>query len=560
MNNTGQSFNRLVGRYFAAITAAAKDAKAPARRGTTQPVKSLAGWYDGSGPKQGGTEMVTKRNSVSVVMLACLLAMSSPSLAQSPPAHPATDTSSLPERGAARSALLRHLLGGLNEILLEPTEDRPPTMTDPLRLDEAVALALQNNFEIQAARARTEASEWEVVGAYGSYLPTVTYTRSNGKERSSPASFTEDSKRVEDSRHHRWDRSVRIVQPVIDLTLISDILLRHEKLSASELEQLGVRERVALQTATAFLKIVRADLSIRYAQDYKNHLDKLTTVMSNRVEGGGAAGADLDRVKSRATSAQAALIETRSDYDSALDEFRRLSGVVPLKLQMPAALLPSVPESMQDAMTRTLRSNPDYLLSVQQIDVQFQERDKAYSRMLPKLNFEYTKSRSWNAGGVALGLDPASEEYFPYNNETKAMLTATWSISGGTEIAEGLAAGAKAREANFKSLDTRGRLEESVRLAFNALNTANNRVPILERALESNARVVDAFEEQYISADRPLFDLLDAYDRRYKAQLDLTRVLISEAVAGYQLRSQMGEIVPALKETEIRAHPAIPTP
>lgn len=504
--------------------------------------------------------------NASMVVLTCLLSLSilpcgPVQAAEKGAASRATSEASaaaeagLPKRGAARSALLRHMLDEQNEVLLEASREHPPTILDPLRLDEAVALALKNNFEVLAAQASTDASEWEVLGSYGAYLPTISYSSSRGKERSAPASYTIDGARVVDSTHKRWDKTTRLIQPIVDLTLISDILLRHEKLTLAELQQLAIRERVALQTVNAFLKIVRSCLSIRYAQEYKARLDKLTSLMKNRVAGGGASGADLDRVQSRAVSADAALIETRSDYDAALDEFRRLTGSVPVKLQLPASLLPDIPENIQDAMERTLHSNPDYQVAVQQIDIERQNRDKSYSRVLPKVNFEYTKSKSWNAGGVALGMDVSSDEYFPYNSETKAMITATWSISGGTEIAEGMAANAKAREANFKSLDTRERLEESVRLAFNALNTANDRIPILQQALDANVRVVTAFEEQYISADRPLFDLLDAYDRHYKAQLDLTRVLLSEAVAGYQLRSQMGEIIPALKETEARVQP-----
>ena len=46
----------------------------------------------------------------------------------------------------------------------------------------------------------------------------------------------------------------------------------------------------------------------------------------------------------------------------------------------------------------------------------------------------FPKATVWlSKADATYWLDPASEEYFPYNNETKAMLTATWSISGGTE-------------------------------------------------------------------------------------------------------------------------------
>lgn len=503
----------------------------------------------------------TLRGAASVLALlggACLPALGA--VAAPPPefAAPAgVVAAAIPERGIQRSALLVRLLGGQSVLTLEQRGDRAPDVVDALRLDETVAFALKNNFEVKASQAKTDSADWEVVGAYGAYLPSVTFSRSTGTERSAPASYNDlAGNRVEDSTHHRRDKTLTIRQPVIDLTLISDILLRHQRQSATELEQLGTRERVALQTVNAFFKIIRARLSMRFAEDYKAELDKLTALMTSRVEGGGAAQADLDRIKTRAVTAQSAIIETRSEYDSAMDEFRRLTGVMPLKLEIPASIVPTPPDEIDVALEKALRANPEYRLSLRQVEVQQHEGDKAYSRLLPKLTFEFTKSRTWNAGGAALGADPAGDDIFPYQNETRAMLTTSWAINGGTEIAEGMASAAKAREANFRSMDTRARVEEGVRLSFNALNAAQGRVGVLEQALEANARVVEAFQEQYLNASRPLFDLLDAYERQYSARLDLTRLLISEAQAGHQLRRQMGELVPALKESEPRAKPA----
>lgn len=482
-------------------------------------------------------------------------------VAAAEPFAPASPTGEAPsgvtDRGTLRSALLVRLLGGQTTIGLEGETETPPDVAEPLRLDEVVAFAMKNNFEVKASSAKTDAADWEVIGAYGAYLPSVTFSRSSGKERSRPASYTVNDVRVEDSGHHRRDRLLTIRQPIIDLTLISEILLRQKNQSAAEIEQLSTRERVALQAIGAFHKMILARLSMRFAVDYKTQLDKLTDLMDQRVQGGGAAKADLDRIKTRTVSAQSAIIETKSEFDSALDEFRRLTGITPLQLQIPSSLVPSPPASRDEAMTRAFRTNPDYLLSQKQVEVQKMESEKSYSRLLPKVNFELTDSRSWNAGGAALGESAAGgDEIFPYQNDRRAMITTSWAITGGTEISLGLAAQAKAREANFRSLDTRNRIEESVRISYNALNAAQGRVVVLEQALVSNAKVVAAFEEQYLNASRPLFDLLDAYERNYSARLDLTRLLLSEAQAGYQLRRQMGELVPALQESEPRAHTA----
>ncbi|HLO76903.1 MAG TPA: TolC family protein [Magnetospirillum sp.] len=494
--------------------------------------------------------------SVGLVCAAALAAWT-PALAQAPDAPPKAEQPKAEQtgqdRGTQRSALLVRMLGGERVVRLEQTT-RQPDIVEPLRLDETVALALKNNFEIQAAGAKSDAADWEVVGAYMSYLPTVTFSRSTGSERSQPASFTVNGNRVEDNTHHRRDKELAIRQPVVDLSLISDILLRHKSQSAAELEQLGTRERIALQTIGAYYKIIQARLFIGFAEEYKGQLDKLNEMMGSRVEGGGAAQADLDRIKSRSVSAQSAIIETRSEFDASMDEFRRLTGVTPLQFQVPGSLVPVPPATIEDALVKAMRGNPDYMLSLKQTEVQQAESNKAYARFAPKVTFDVTQTRTWNAGGAGLGSSAGGNDIFPYQNERRLMLVTTWSTTGGSEIAQGLAAGAKAREANFRALDTRARVEELVRTSYNALTAAQSRIPVLEQALESNAKVMSAFEEQYMNANRPLFDLLDAYERAYSAKLDLIRVLVAEAQAAHQLRRQMGELVPSLKETELRAN------
>lgn len=466
----------------------------------------------------------------------------------------------VPERGATRAELLRKLFKDQDTVPLEPV-GREADIPEPLRLDECVALALKNNFEIKAAGAKTDSADWDVVGAYAAFLPTVMYTRSSGRERSAPADYNDaNDQRVQDSKYRRRDKTLSLTQPLIDPALIADVLLRHKGQSAAEIEETSTRERIAMSTVTAYLQLLAARLQIRFAEEYKSQLDKLNDLMKSRVEGGGAAQADLDRVKSRSVSAQSAIIESRSAFDAAMDEFRRLTGVTPLQLQLPASLLPDTPATVEEALKRAMRQNPDYLLSEKQTEVQLGERDKALSRLLPKLNFEFSRSRTWNAGGAALGNSTSGNEVYPYDNEQRAMLVTTWTLSGGTDLTAGMSAAAKAREANFKSLDTRARVEQLVRTSYNALTAAEGRVPVLEQAVDSTNKVVTAFEEQYLNANRPLFDLLDAYERSYSSRVDLSKVLLAESQAGHTLRQQMGELVAALKESENRVRPAKAAP
>ena len=339
------------------------------------------------------------RHSTAILLAGAILSAASGLRAQ-PAADPAGGGDA--EVGLVRAALLVRMLGGDPVVRLEQSSF-PADLAEPIRLDEAVAFALKNNFEIRASGAKKEAAAWDLAGAYAGYLPTLTITRSNGMETSAPAAYYVGNDRVESSTHHRRDKQLSVRQPIVDVSLISDVLLRYRSKDAANAEELGTRERIAMQTISAYFKLVQARLSMRFAKEYKDQLDKLNGLMGARVEGGGAPRSDMDRIRARSVSAQSAIIETASEFEASLTEFRRLTGVTPLQFQLPASLVPNPPASVEAALGEAARANPDYLLSRHQMEVQEMESYKSYSRLLPKISFEYTNSRSWNASGAALG-------------------------------------------------------------------------------------------------------------------------------------------------------------
>ncbi|MBN2752726.1 MAG: TolC family protein [Rhodospirillaceae bacterium] len=465
-------------------------------------------------------------------------------------AVPPPASGSAEDLGVERSHLLRNLLHGETEISMPASNAEAPDYVGVLRLDEAVAMALKTNFEVLAAQSKKTGTAWEVVAAYGQYAPQVKFTRASGIERSSPASINDSSgARVEDDRHHRGDRVLEIQQPIIDVAIISNILQRHINNDMADVQRIGVRERVAMETVQSYLKLIQAVLTIHYAESYKDSLDGLMARMAVRVDGGGASRADLERVRSRAISAETAIISARSELAATQVEFRRLTGISPLKIRVPARLLPSLPDVSAAALARAVASNPEYVASGLQADSTQMESYKAFSRVLPALSFELSRTTTYNAGGAAKG-NPIDGGPWAYQHENLAMLVMTWQFNGGTDIAEGMGYGARAKEAQYKTMDVRRRIEENMANSYTALNAADKRIRATRSALRANTQVAQSFEEQYLASSRPLFDLLDAYERLYSSRVELVRLLISEAQAAYQVRRQMGELVGAVLGSE----------
>ena len=500
-----------------------------------------------------GVALMSGRGATRVIpSLALVLAMSAGhanAQTTAPAVAAPVKAGTIVSRGDRRAELLRSLLQGENEVAIAVPGAETPDSVETLDLAEAVAMAMKSNYEVLAADAKKSGTEWDVVAAYGQYAPQVNFTYATGSERSSPASYNDSiGNRVNDDTHHRRDRVWKIAQPLVDLSIITDILQRRKTDDMADAERIGVRERVALDTVSSYLKLIQGVLTVRYAERYKASLDGLQDRMSARVEGGGASRADLERVRSRAIMADSAIISSRSELEAAQIEFRRLVGVMPLKVRVPEHLLPDVPEEPGVALRHALAANPDYLASDLQSEVARLESDKAYSRLLPKLSFEVSRTTTYNAGGSAKG-NPIDGGPWPNEIENMAMLVATWSFNGGSDLLQGVGYGERAREAQYKTLDLRRRLEESMANSYNALAAADKRIQATRQALAANTLVAGSFEEQYLAGSRQLFDLLDAYERLYSSRVELIRLITAEAQAAFQVRRQMGEMVGAVLGT-----------
>jgi len=421
-----------------------------------------------------------------------------------------------------------------------PDSNIVPNIQAPLHLEEAVAFALRNNYQSQASNERTNSAYWDKMGAYSEYLPTINISADQGSERSQPGSVNDSNgDRIKDSSHFRRDRTLTLTQPLIDLSILSDISAAKNRENATDIERYDVREGLAFDTVTVYLNLVQARVSVRLADEYKKYLDEIANRMKQRVEGGGASVSDLERVRGRSSFADSARVESLGDYQTNISEFQRLTRVVPPHLVIPAVFVPPIPPTAQEAIDKALKANPVYLGDLKKIDLASDDRNKSFSGLLPKLSAQYVNSYSYNAYGAAGG-NPIDGVYPTQKNQT-VMLVAQWNL-GAPSMAGGMSAMAKQREQNFRALDTRAKIEQGIMASYTAINAANEREAILEKSIDSNSKVVNSFKEQFANGSRTLFDLLDSYEQLYNSKLNLMRVTIAKAKAAYQVRRLMGEL------------------
>lgn len=440
---------------------------------------------------------------------------------------------------------LKRALGGKTEIALQVKgRSGDENIYDLIGITDAVSIALENNYEIKAAIEEGKSRYWDKMGSYGQYLPSVNLDVSVGRERSRPAAFNDSNgDREADDSHVRRDRSLLVKQPIFDLQILSDIISSSSKEDLSRLELLNTQNTIATDTIKSYLKLLQSKITTQLADDYLAELGKLSKIMSSRVEAGGAVSADLDRILSKTSEVESAKVEAGAEYEIALSEFRRLTGIVPERLVLPPVLVPDFPKEIELAQQRAYINNPNYLASLMKIDLAKEDRNKAASGLVPKVYAQFMSDYNYNAGGAAQG-NPVDGVY-PTQRTDRATVVAQWSLYGGTQMASALSGAAKQKEMYLSSMDVQERMDQALEINYTAIRSANDRVSVLKTSVEANERMVSGFEEQFKFGTRSLFELLDAHEQLYSSRVNLTRAIFSNSQAAFQILQQTGDVVSA---------------
>jgi HAE1 family hydrophobic/amphiphilic exporter-1 len=322
------------------------------------------------------------------------------------------------------------------------TSSAPPTSIlgtnvtlRPITLDEAVNMALQNNYDLQIMRHNPDIAAFNLAGAYGIYEPTFDFGY-NYFYRSSPGGVDSEGRQLVPtvSSGDSWgnpnamfsgylptgtrynlglsaDRDkterelfttvdypagagISVTQPLLRDFLIDQpratIKINKKRLQISEWQLRGQMMTTIAAVENAYYDLIRARENIkvqRAALDYNNQLLREN---KKRVEVGALAPLDEKQAEAEVARGVAVLLQTEQSYAVALNSLKNLithdfgnwTTIVldPMETLVAVPAHPSLPESWQ----RGLTMRPE----LQQTKLDLEARD---------INLKYLKNQIWPA-------------------------------------------------------------------------------------------------------------------------------------------------------------------
>ena len=194
-------------------------------------------------------------------------------------------------------------------------------------------------------------------------------------------------------------------------------------------------------------------------------------------------------------------------------------------------------------MATAVQNNFELQAALRDMESVAQERRAMQGKLAPKLEIELSSIRSYNAGGIDGSVRIPGSTIYPDQDDKRAMLVMSWNLlNGGADMMQTKALASKRLEYEYRAREIQRKLEEAIRVNFNAMRSISGRIDGVRQEMESNDLVLAAFSEQLFAANRSLLDVLDAYQRQYNSRTELARLLTSEATAGLQMLRNMGQL------------------
>ena len=408
-------------------------------------------------------------------------------------------------------------------------------------LDEVVERVVREHPEVRAAAASRRAIDAEYDQARAGFRPTVNAEAATGYQyEDSDATRQRVSRGAGDSGHiTSWANEAR-------LTLSQMLFDGGETASTVERErgrQASAAWRVAdtaqfqgLRAAEVYLEVLRRRELVRLAEEnFQIHIDILGR-SRERAEGGVGRAADLDQAEARHARAAASLIQARGDLLEAQDNFQRVVGDAPGELTDPEPPAEDLPADLTVALQRGQAAHPAVRTALADIDVARANVESAKAPYLPRIDLEMIGIRS-----------NALESTAGDTTSLSALLRMRYNLyRGGADEARERETLERVQVGRAALDNVRRIIDEDVRIAWHALQTASDRQPALRQHVISADRVRYAYRDQFDIGDRSLLDLLDSENELFAAQSNEVTGRYLVMLAHYRVLTATGDLLAAL--------------
>ncbi|WP_254432433.1 TolC family outer membrane protein [Magnetospirillum sp. SS-4] len=411
-------------------------------------------------------------------------------------------------------------------------------------LDEEMRDLVANHPQIQAKAKAVNSAEEAIRGARGDYLPSAKLSGDQGHEYiDSPDRRLTQGKAFFDKRH---TSSLTVTQKLFDgfkTSAAVDAARTSHEISGSDLR--STRQTTLLEGAIAYLEILRQTKLVALSRENERKVTEQLNLEDERVQKGAGIASDVLAAKQRLQIAKERRVNYEGAFQAAVARYTQVFGHSPdvASLTDPPLPMDLIPETVEDSLDTAERENPSLFSATRTIDLTDDKRRVAEAGYWPTLDL-VGKADYENGKNAVIGS----------RRDWSVLLVANWELFSGfkTDAAVAQASWDHAASKDNRAYTSR-KISEAVRIAWHKLQTARQRLDLLENAAILAEEVWEAQRKKREAGKATVQEVLDEETKINEARIAYTGAYYDMYQAAYELLSGMGRLE---VESLARATPA----
>lgn len=426
--------------------------------------------------------------------------------------------------------------------------DKPVTLEPPAgateSLRDAIVAALKDNPEIQIALARQDDARYGVHEAWASYLPHVDVQAGWGRELQKPATGAS-------TQAFRSEASVTMSQNIWDFGVtLNDIKRARATYRSAQWATREQIEGISYDITNAYLGVLARQELLTLGEEELAATNKILRIVTVQKDLGLTTPADVGRAQSRVENVQSQILDRRSAFEQARNAYKRLTNHLPARVVDLPPGGTTLPESADAAVELMATRSPKLAQAVQDrrsLDKQYDSQTGAF---FPRIGMMVQGNSKNNVSGLTGRMQDA-----------RAMVTLSYNLfNGGADRATRRRIGARLREADYELDRRRREVEQDIRIDYEALKAARDKIATIDAEIESAARVADLYRQQFREGRRTVFELLDSQQVLFAARANRVNNGIAMRAAEYRVLQKLGGLFDLVSGGEALPPLAVPPP
>lgn len=397
-------------------------------------------------------------------------------------------------------------------------------------LVEAVEQTIQSNPEILAEANRRLSVDKTIDQARAGYAPTVDLNLGYGREYTKNPATRPGSETLT-----RGEASITAKQMLYDgFYTKSEVERTTASADSAGFAVTDISERTSLQAIGAYLDVLRREDLLALTQTNLQSHETIFSQIGQRAESGVGRRADVDQAQARLALSQSNLESQIGNVEDARTNFQRVVGTMPESITNPGDdCCDKAPATLDDAVKIAYNQHPTLRTALANHEASLAQENAAKSAFHPRIDLDLGASANNNLDG-----EPG------HDKGLYAMFRLQYNLlNGGAD---------KARIEQIEHLSEQQKelinraqreIELDVRLAWNALENAERRLPGLEQRVEAAEKTREAYAAQFRIGQRTLLDLLDSENELLSSGIAYTEAYYDRIYACYWLMQSMGKLL-----------------